>query len=401
MENTMSKSRKILFLVVMCLSNIAIMGCGFYAIITTQLYNYYEEWAVNLAISLPGIIGLVACLAAGKIADKVNKKWLFIVGLALFALSGSTFALTESSLLLVIMASLNGGISYGIVSVSAVGIISDTFADENSRSKILGVYNGVMALVGALLTLLYGFVADINWKLTPAPNWFTVVVIIGAIVAIPSCPPVKHAAGAVTEKVKGEKGWAKRIIPIALAFFIVSFAAMSVQTYLDLYVSGNELGTSSFTGILSSTQTLCSFVFCSIFGFLYGKAKTRVTIPAYFLVTLGIFLLYFFPVKAVAVVAMGIMGMGWGTLYTYWFFRATVVVPPEMVGTATGIITTANSLSYFPMPYAMFFFMRILKTENFRDILVIYGAILAGAFVLSLINGLRKHTADEQQASAA
>ena len=178
MSKKMTNIRKILFMVVMCLSNVAIMGTTFYSIIMTKLYENYAKWAVDAAIAIPGIIGLFACLIAGKISDLVNKKILFLCGLLLFALTGTTLALVPNDLLFVVMASLNGGICYGIVSVSAVGIISDTFSNEEERSKMLGLYNGIMALVGALLALLYGFCADINWKLGPAPNWFVVVVYI-------------------------------------------------------------------------------------------------------------------------------------------------------------------------------------------------------------------------------
>ncbi|MGN0361766.1 MAG: MFS transporter [Bilifractor sp.] len=389
MKQELSKSRKLIFMIVMCLSNIAIMGTTFYSVIMTKLYANYAEWAVNLAMALPGIIGLFACLAVGKISDMMNKKWLFIAGLVLFALTGATFALLPSNIGLVVMASFNGGLCYGMVSVSAVGIISDTFSDESVRSKALGIYNGVMALVGAALALLYGFFGDLNWKMAPSPNWFTLVVAVLALLFVPSCPPIKSAAE-TGEKVKGPKGWAKHLIPLALAFFIVSFAAMSVFTYIDLYVSGNNLGTSSFTGMLSSIQTISSFACCTAFGWVYAKLKTRITIPAYALIAAGIFLMYFVPSKPTAVIGCIMFGMGWGTVYSFWFFRATVVVPENMVGTATGIVTTANSLSYFPMPYVMSALMAFMHTDNFRDLFFIYGGIVAAACVLSIIINIRR-----------
>ncbi len=384
MSKKMTNIRKILFMVVMCLSNVAIMGTTFYSIIMTKLYENYAKWAVDAAIAIPGIIGLFACLIAGKISDLVNKKILFLCGLLLFALTGTTLALVPNDLLFVVMASLNGGICYGIVSVSAVGIISDTFSNEEERSKMLGLYNGIMALVGALLALLYGFCADINWKLGPAPNWFVVVVILLAIFFVPSCPS-KGNSKTNGEKIKRQKGWAKHVIPIALAFFVVSFAAMTIFTYIDLYVTGNSLGTSSFTGLLGSVQTITSFCFCSIFGWVYKKLKTRITIPAYALIACGILLMYFIPSKPTAIIGCMMFGAGWGTVYTFWFFRATVVVPENMVGTATGIVTTANSLSYFPMPYVMSFLMAMMHTENFRDTFIVYGTIVAIACVLSII----------------
>lgn len=247
-----------------------------------------------------------------------------------------------------------------------------------------------MSLAGAVMVLIYGALAEINWRLAPVPNWAIILVALVAVFAIPACPPSTNAASGQAEKIKGEKGWAKRLIPIIIAFFCTSFAFGSVTHYINLYVTSNNMGGAAFTSICTSVQTVCAFGSCLLFGYLHEKLQTKVTIPAYCLVAVGIFLMYFVPVKPIAVFADGIIGIGWGILYTYWFFRSTVVVPHNMVGTATGVVTTANSLSYFPIPYVVTGAMAAMQTDNFRDILPLYGAIVAVAAVLSIIINLKK-----------
>ena len=62
-----------------------------------------------------------------------------------------------------------------------------------------------------------------------------------------------------------------------------------------------------------------------------------------------------------------------------------------MVGTATGIVTTANSLSYLPMAYFMTGMMSAMHADNFKSLFPIYIGIIAVVFVGAiLLNGKNK-----------
>lgn len=383
----------IMLILVTFLSNIAVMGVQFYTVIMTQLYANYAEWVINLTMSLPGLVGMFACLVCGKICDKVDKKWMFIIGMILFAITGTNVGglAYNSNMGMIIAAAFNGGICYGMVSVSMVGIISDCFEDEEQRGTVMGWYNGAMALVGAVLSLCFGVIAASNWKMASQLNWVSLIVVVLGIIFIPACPPKTNEGMGAEEKAKGSKGWAKRLIPLVAAFFLVSFAAMSVMTYIDLYVTGNNLGSASLTGLFGTVQTIASFIACTFFGVTYKKLGSRLSIPCYLLIACSILLMFLVPSKAVLLIAAAIFGASWGTVYTYWFVRATVVVPENMVGTATGIVTTANSLSYLPMAYFMTGMMSAMHADNFKSLFPIYIGIIAVVFVGAiLLNGRNK-----------
>lgn len=398
MERRKYDIKTIILILILFLSNIGIMGTTVYSVVMTEMYANLDEWAINLTMALPGVVGLVACLAAGKIADKIDKKQMFIWGLALFAVTGSVFGglLAYSNMGQIVASCISGGVCYGMVSVSSIGLITDCFQDEKQRSQVMGWYNGAMAAVGAVLALVYGNLAVIKWTYAFNANWFALVIAVLAFFFVPACPPRDGTPAESGEKVNGEKGWANRLIPILFAFFFVSLAYMTVNTYIDLYVSGNQLGDAAFTGLLASVGTICSFVACSAFGFTYGKLKTWITVPAYALIGAGILALYLAPGRGTALVVCGVMGAAWGTAYTYWFFRSTVVVPENMVGTATGLVTTANSLSYFPMPYLLTFLMSALGTENFAAILPVYAGIMAVVFALALVYKIANRKVDAE-----
>ena len=156
----------------------------------TQLYANFDEGVINLTMSIPAIAGMIACLLCGKISDHVDKKWLFVIGLVLFAITGSNIggAAYNSNLLMIGASFFNGGICYGMISVSAIGLINDCFQNESQRSMVMGWYNGAMALVGAALSMSYGFIATIDWKLASQVNWSALVVAILAAVSYTHLP---------------------------------------------------------------------------------------------------------------------------------------------------------------------------------------------------------------------
>lgn len=73
-----------------------------------------------------------------------------------------------------------------------------------------------------------------------------------------------------------------------------------------------------------------------------------------------------------------------------------MVVPENMVGTATGLVTTANSLSYFPMPYLLTFLMSAVKSDNITAILPVYAGIMAVVFAAAAVYKVMNKKADEQ-----
>lgn len=65
MEKRKYDFKTIMLILILFLSNIGIMGTTVYSLVMTELYANLDEWAINLSMALPGVLGLVACLVAG------------------------------------------------------------------------------------------------------------------------------------------------------------------------------------------------------------------------------------------------------------------------------------------------------------------------------------------------
>ncbi|MDO5409134.1 MAG: MFS transporter [Lachnospiraceae bacterium] len=384
---TRSKTQNLLLMITLFLSTASIMGGGIISVIVSRLYELYDAWAVNLMLTGPGIAGLIACPIAGRLCDKMDKKTIMLTGYILYAFSAIGGAAVDNQIYMIIMRLLAAGICYGLTSTAAMGIITDCYPAENERGRIVGWYNAAMAIIGGIVMLAAGNLAVSNWKLAFAVNWFSIPLIIMIIFFIPSCPPIPHSIpnGAAT-KAKGTKGWYRKLVPLLISLFLTGFCYYTITGMIDLYVSGNQLGNSAFTGLLATAGSVGSFIACSLFGFTYSKLKDKTGIPSYILLSAGFFLLAFFPSSILALTVSTVMGLAWGNVYSYWWMRCTVVVPEEMAGTAIGITGTVNSICGFPVPYFLLFLKdTILHTENIAATFPVYGMILilvaAGAII--------------------
>ncbi|WP_230399382.1 MFS transporter [Novisyntrophococcus fermenticellae] len=388
MENR-SKVKNMLLMLTLFLTTTSIMGDCVVAVVTSKLYAQYDAWAVNLMISGPCIAGLIACPIAGRLCDKMDKKAILIVGYVLYAISSIGGAAVDNQVYMIVMRFIATGISYGLTSTAALGIVADCYADEDQRSKVVGWYNAAMAILGGVLGLAAGALAVNNWRNTFAVNWFAIPVIILVVIFIPACPPVRKSYETAQEKVKGNKGWYKRLIPLLGAFLVVGFCYYTIITMMDLYVADNALGNSAFTGLLGTVGTIGSCIACSVFGFTYGKLKNRCSIISYIILAAGFLLMAGYPSVQLALVCCALMGAAWGNVYSFWWMRCTVVVPEDMVGTSIGITGTINSISGFACPYALLFFKNLLKTDNVANTFYIYGMIIAIAAVLSIVINIK------------
>ena len=379
-----SKTQNLLLMITLFISTASIMGDSVVGVVTSVLYKQYDAWAVNLMISGPSIAGLIMCPLAGRMCDKMDKKKIMLVGYILYAISAISGVAVDNQIYIIVMRFVATGISYGLTSTAALGIIAECYADEEFRGKVIGWYNAAMALIGGVMGLIAGVLGARDWKLAWAVNWFAVPVILMILFFVPACPPIhtsevpadgENVKKGTDTKAKGEKGWYKPLIPLLASFFVMGLCYYTIITMMDLYVADNQLGTSAFTGLLGTVGTVGSFIACSAFGYVYKKLQDKSAIPSYLIMAVSFLLLGLFPSKPMALITCTIMGAAWGNAYSYWWMRCTVVVPENMAGTAIGITGTINSICGFPVPYIFLFLKGLMNTGNSARVFPVYAVV--------------------------
>src|ERR1700735_13070 len=117
--------------------------------------NSDRQWVVTAYALAFGSLLLVG----GRLGDMFSRKWVFITGLAGFALASALGGAAVSFGTLVAARALQGAFG-AILAPSALGTLVSTFQDPRERGRAFGVFGSVAAGGGAVGLIL-------RWGLAP------------------------------------------------------------------------------------------------------------------------------------------------------------------------------------------------------------------------------------------
>ncbi len=148
--------------------------------------NNDRQWVVTCYALAFGSLLLVG----GRIGDMFSRKWVFITGLAGFAVSSAIGGAAVSFAMLVTARTLQG--TFGaLLAPAALGTLTSTFTDQRERGRAFAVF-GSVASGGAGVGLILGGVLTqyLSWRYTLYVNLvFAAFAIAGALAWIRSSRP--------------------------------------------------------------------------------------------------------------------------------------------------------------------------------------------------------------------
>jgi EmrB/QacA subfamily drug resistance transporter len=151
--------------------------------------NSDRQWVVTAyALAFGSLL-----LLGGRIGDMFSRKWVFITGLAGFAVSSAIGGAAVSFGMLVAARTLQGAFG-AILAPSALGTLVSTFTDPGERGKAFGVFGSVAAGGGGIGLILGGLLTQyLSWRYTLYVNLvFAVIAIVGALTYIRSSRPASR-----------------------------------------------------------------------------------------------------------------------------------------------------------------------------------------------------------------
>ena len=148
--------------------------------------NSDRQWVVTAYALAFGSLLLVG----GRLGDMFSRKWVFITGLAGFALASALGGAAVSFGMLVAARALQGAFG-AILAPSALGTLVSSFQDPRERGRAFGVFGSVAAGGGAVGLILGGALTQyLSWRYTLYVNLvFAAIAITGALVFIRSTRP--------------------------------------------------------------------------------------------------------------------------------------------------------------------------------------------------------------------
>src|ERR1700720_4925120 len=148
--------------------------------------NGDRQWVVTAYALAFGSLLLVG----GRLGDMYSRKWVFITGLAGFAVSSAIGGAAVSFEMLVAARALQGAFG-AILAPAALGTLVSTFQDPLERGRAFGVFGSVAAGGGGVGGVLGGGLTQyFSWRWTLYVNLvFAAIAIAGALTYMRSNRP--------------------------------------------------------------------------------------------------------------------------------------------------------------------------------------------------------------------
>lgn len=157
MSVQISKTKRMLALIAILFSSVVVMADLVMVPVIGQIYGYYPQNmnAVNYIVSGPALVLLVASLATPLLTRKIDKKIVFIIGAASFAV-GAVLGVAIDDPYYICFTRTLVGVGEGMVNVIGVAYIADLYEDAKTRARINGFYSAALSLAGMIFSYFAG-----------------------------------------------------------------------------------------------------------------------------------------------------------------------------------------------------------------------------------------------------
>lgn len=307
------------------------------------------DYWVRLVLTLPALFIALGAPFIGVMIDRLGRKPLLVVALALYGLAGSS-GLWLNQLPAILLGRALLGLSVASVMVTATTLIADYYTGP-ARGQFLGLQAAFMALGGVVFLSVGGVLADLNWR-SPFLIYFVALLLLPcALLFLPEPPRDRSNAAhsqAAADPVQLPVSLVALTYGIALLTQIV-FYMIPVQ--IPFYLGALVNATASQSGMAIALCTLCS----AITSFSYQKIKSRLSFIsiygiAFCNMAIGYGVISFASRYGGVLVGLAIAGLGLGLLMPNMSFCLTTATPSAVRGRILGGLTTCLFLGQFLSP---------------------------------------------------
>lgn len=227
-----------------------------------QIYESFPEasdFLKNYIVNGQMIVALPFILLVGKIADKVNKKLIILIGTALYLIGGVGGAFVGSMEMYAVYRSLVG-IGMGIETSVVFGILFSCFTDPDEAAQVMGYYQGFTRLIGTIFPLIAGVVcASVSWRSAAWLNATAVVTLLCIVLFLPASvveSKKKEAAAGETNVTDEKKLDLFRVIFTLVETVLFITVGWIFFYFNSLYIAERGLGSSVLAGSMGSIFTV-------------------------------------------------------------------------------------------------------------------------------------------------
>lgn len=390
MSVKISGTKRILALIAILFSSVVVMADLVMVPVIGQIYGYYPENmnAVNYIVSGPALILLAASLAAPVLARKIDKKLVFIMGAAVFAVGAVLGVMVDNPYYICFTRSLVG-IGEGIVNVIGVAYIADLYEDAKMRARINGFYSAALSLTGMVFSYFAGVLGTQGWMNVYKIYYFTAIPML--FMAIFFIPSVKRDSGEQSDegadkgrKKKDKLGW--RFWHMSIGWFVMNIAlGATVLYFISSYVAETGMGGSVAAGNAAALKSIFGFLLGLVFGWILEKCRRYTITAAYLTAAATLVLMIVFPSQFTLYVIGTVCGLTYKIGMPYNYSHGFEIVPASRADDAVSVTTTVYGLGTFLSTYCANWLISFMKTENAISTWWVWAAVMGILFAADLI----------------
>ena len=159
-----------------------------------------SAWQVAACVAVAEAAMIIVALVAGKLADKIGRKPLFLIGFGALALRNALTVVSHNSYYLISLQALDG-VAMGLYGVLLTLVTADLAKGSGRFNFLQGAVQSSMGLGGVLSNSVFGWVAKAMGF--NASFWgLTIVAVAGGILYQTRMPETSESATSAGEQEK-------------------------------------------------------------------------------------------------------------------------------------------------------------------------------------------------------
>ncbi len=342
------------------------------------IFPHSTELDIQMLSSLPSLLVIPFILLAGKLTERVNFIRLLQAGLAIFALSGILYLLSNKMWQLIAVSAMLG-VGSGMIVPLSTGLISKYFSGAY-RVKQFGLSSAITNVTLVVATTVTGYLAEVNWHLPFVVYLLPIVSLVLSVYLKRSMDSEGDSSLAKKESSDGSEDEevdtdtlhskyginVKHLVQVMLFYGLSTFLALVVTFNLPFLMEEYHF-TSGNSGIMISLFFLAIMAPGFFLNQIVGRLKEKTKFYSLLSIAIGLALIWISPKEWVIAPGCIFVGLGYGVIQPIIYDKTTHTAISKKVTLALAFVMMMNYLAILLCPFIIDFFQSMfhIKTQQF------------------------------------
>lgn len=316
-----------------------------------EMYPDVSRAGIQMILAVPSLASIPTTLLTGFLTSYVHKKTIAEVALVFLLVGGLVpVAIEEPHIALLFASSALIGVGQGLLHPLASMLVCQYWESKSERSRVLGFKQAFNYLGAAVVSLLVGLLALLQWNFAYLIYLGVIPVLIITVTQLPK--------GQLEDRLVDRKHRSfgvKKLLTPALAYACFIFCTVSLfnfafQSNIAMLINEKGFGDVVDTAVITAILQIASFAIGVFYGQITRLFRKYVLVPGLALLTVGFLLVAFAPSMVGVLVGGTIFGIGAGIQYVTTLYNTSKSVDQSVVSMALSLVLSLTSVGFSLSP---------------------------------------------------